>query len=316
MIFNSKTKLILLYLLFVLVEAIGIPLSWQIFQQQPAGVYKVHPLILWAGVGILITLIAAGILGWVSLILKRVDAPATPARRPSRIWIGLAAAGGYLALAVAFIHATPLRVFLASWLTPIWLIGWVVIVRAVVTLDIRSLIRRLSISDWVMVVIAFLLIKAQQEFKLAAPLEVNWRNWHYIFLAFNTILMAAVWIVKENLSSYNTIYPRWAEIRKRFRSVLVMIALIPTILIAWYLFWLDSELGEVSGAFLRLEWMILAALLLSLAVDNSSSKWISSPAFLFSFTGVGFAVMAGAYLSRVTDHPFRPALLEDRQSVL
>ena len=187
MIFNSKTKLILLCFLLVLVEAIGIPLSWQIFQQQPAGVYKVHPLILWAGVRNLDYADRCGILGWVSLILKRVDAPVTPARRPSKIWIGLVAAGGYLALAVAFIHATPLRVFLASWFTPIWLIGWVVIVRAVVSLDIRSLIRRLSISDWAMVLIAFLLIKAQQEFKLAAPLEVYWRNWHYIFLAFNTI---------------------------------------------------------------------------------------------------------------------------------
>ena len=303
MIFNSKIKTFILFLIFLLVEGIGIPLSWQIFQSQPAGVYKVQPWILWEGYGILITLTAAGIFGWISLFFTSEAVSDTPSRSSTRIWTGLAAAGGYLALAVTFIHATPLRVLLASWFTPIWLIGWVVIVRAVVKLDIRSLIRRLSVADWAMVGIAFLLIKAQQEFKIAAPLEVYWRNWHYIFLAFNTILMAAVWIIKENWSTYRISLPRWVEIRQRFRPIIVVIALIPTILIAWYLFWLDSE-QVASGAFLRLEGMILAALLLSIALENTTPKWISSPTFLFSLTGVGFAVMAGSYLSQVTDHPF------------
>ncbi len=303
MIFNSKTKSFILFLLFVLVEGMGISRSWQTYQLQPAGVFKVQSWMSGFGIGILILLMIAGLSGWYCIFFQQKEVSDLSPRPSRRIWMGLAVAGGYLALAVAFIHATPLRVFLVSWLTPIWLIGWVVIVQAVTELDISALKKRISLKDVAMALLALLLIKAQQEFKVAAPLNTLYRNWHYIFLAFNSLVIASVWIIKENWSNTQAIHTGWVKFRQQLRPILVLVGLMVSALLPWFIYWLDKD-NVGSGAFIRLEWMIIVALILSLLIESSSLKWISFPSVLFSLTWIGFAMMAGTYLSRVTDYPF------------
>lgn len=273
------------------------PAAIEGYANQQPGVFKLPTGYIQVGWGILLILFACGLWSclWNIFKFRKIEQAGQKA-----IWWqqSVIVMLGFVALVFALIQVTPLRVLLLSWITPLVMLGWVLVVRIFLTGAWRTIFKRITLNDIVLSIISWVLLKALQEFKLAMPLDNTWRVYFYVAVLFQSILMAGIWYSFEKPSHIF----RLANKESRNAAILI-VAIIVSFFIPALLYWLDN-LNITQGIALRAELILLGALLLSFGAGKWNVRWGAGRVFILNLTWMGFLLMTGDYLSRVTSYPF------------
>lgn len=292
---KNKSALWIIPLLILI--GINIPATMTLYSGQQPGVFKLPGGYIQAGWVILSGLFLLGT--W--FCLRNLFLPGKHAEVQSRLswWQQtVIVMAGFAALAFIFIHVTPLRVLLSSWLAPLIILGWVLTVRVAATFSWKPLLQDISTSDIALAVLAWILIKALQDFKVAMPLDDTWRNYYYLALLFQTALLA---VIRQGITHIDRTL-QGIPIREN-NAVWLSAGIGLSILLPILIYWLD-KLFITSGVVMRLELLLLAGALITTGLGGWVKKWGAVPVFLLALAWTGFLLMAGSYLSRVTVYPY------------
>ncbi len=292
--FSRATKWIIPLLVVI---GFKIPATIEGYTNQIPGVFKLPTGYIQLGWGILLILFVCGLWFciWNMLNFRKDEQSKVKGNWWQQSLIVML---GFVALVFAFIQVTPLRIFLLSWVSPLVMLGWVLIVRAVLSQTWASLFKKITHNDFVLAFIFWILLKALLEFKLAMPLDNTWRVYFYVAVLFQSILVASIWHGFEKPSLFFQLTNK-----ENRNTATLIVAITVSFFIPVLLYWLDT-LNITQGIVLRAELILLGALLLTFGAGKWNIRWGVGNVLILAITWMGFLLMAGSYLSRVTTYPF------------
>jgi len=281
----------------LIATGMAMPVAIEGYANQQPGIFKLPAGYIHVGWGILIILFVCGL--WSSLWnifrfreIEQVKEKANWWQQSVIVMLG------FVALVFALIQVTPLRILLLSWISPFVLLGWVLLVRIFLIVSWRTIFKRITLNDIILAIITWVLLKALQEFKLAMPLDNTWRVYFYIAVLFQSILMAGIWYFFAKPSLFDLLT------KKENRNIAILIVAITISFFIPVLLYRLDNLNITQGIALRTELMLLSAFLLTFSAGRWNVHWGAGRVFILALTWMGFVLMAGSYLSRVTSYPF------------
>jgi hypothetical protein len=298
---GSLFRKVFLFLVLMVIEGFGIQTSIRAYLAQPAVAGNHVTMIGKIELGIFAAVCLLGLFAWFITFFRSRN-PQFARSKINRSRIILVILGVYLVTVVLLVYASSLRILTASWFSPLFFAGMVMLVIWMIEWDGKVHLRPLTTDEMLWGSLFFLMIKALMEFKLAIPGSILWKSAYFGLYAVNCLILIGSLLAIQTGARVWTGFQRFYEFRKKYQAILWLPAVLLICFTGWWFFFHDVT-GIGSGLFFRLEALLVVGLITAVLVEKSPDKPAGFPSLAVGVIVTGYAWMVMAYLSQVTNYP-------------
>lgn len=222
--------------------------------------------------------------------------------RPAFHWTAISATALYLVAVFILIYQPGLRIFLISWFTPLFLAGWLLMLKWAERFDGNFKPQALNLTDLLGGAILGIFLIALNQIKLAMPPSTFWKLAFFAFIGLNGTLVVLYHLAVKAGPRYWIRFTRLFAFRRRYRYGMYTLALVLAALPCWWMFNYDVT-GIGAGLGFRLEALLLIGFLVSILIEPSEDHLTGLQSIALGLAATGYVMMVGAALISVTSNP-------------